>query len=572
VSRLKTSLPESLAAAVKTTIAGWQSGGQMKRLWDHDATLWTGTDEANWLGWLDIVEEQVSQQDALQKIAKEVHMRGFEHVLLLGMGGSSLGPEVLRMTFGRIPQFPTLHVLDSTDPAQVKFFEHQIDIAKTLFIVSSKSGSTLEPNIFKQYFFERTKQAVGATKAGSHFIAITDPGSKMQQVAEADHFLHIFFGRPSIGGRYSALSNFGMVPAAVMGVDTKKFLSRATEMVRACGPTATVDQNPGAALGIILGTAAKAGRDKVTIITSPAISDLGAWLEQLIAESTGKIGKGIIPVDREALSSPEVYGSDRVFVYVRLETSLDADQEAKVAAIEKAGQPVIRITMADTYDLGAEFFRWEIATAVAGAIIGINAFNQPDVEASKIATRSLTSEYEKNGSLPAEQPIVEDSGIKLFTDEKNAVELAKAAGGDKSLVGYLKAHLSRINAGDYFAVLGYIQMNAEHEKDLQAIRHAIRDKKRVATCLGFGPRFLHSTGQAYKGGPNSGVFLQITSDDAVELPVPGQKYTFGIVKAAQARGDFQVLADRGRRALRVHLGKNLRAGLATLQAGVLKAL
>ncbi len=572
MSRLKTSLPETLATAVKATIADWQSGGKMKRLWDRDASLWTGADEASWLGWLDIVDEQIAQHDQLQNIAKEVHTRGYEHILLLGMGGSSLCPEVLRMTFGRIPHFPTLHVLDSTDPAQVKSFEHQIDIAKTLFIVSSKSGSTLEPNIFKQYFFERTKQTVGAAKAGSHFIAITDPGSKMQQVAESDHFSHIFFGRPSIGGRYSALSNFGMVPAAVMGLDTKKFLGRAAEMVRACGAAATVEENPGAALGIILGTAAKAGRDKITIITSPAISDLGAWLEQLIAESTGKIGKGIIPVDREHLASPETYGTDRVFAYVRLENGVDADQEAKVAAIEKAGHPVVRITMPDIYDLGAEFFRWEIATAVAGAIIGINAFNQPDVEASKIATRNLTSEYEKNGSLPAEKPILEDGGVKLFTDEKNAAELTKAVGSDQSLGGYLKAHLGRIKAGDYFAVLGYIQMNAEHEQALQTLRHAVRDKKHVATCLGFGPRFLHSTGQAYKGGPNSGVFLQITCDDAVELPVPGQKYTFGIVKAAQARGDFQVLAERGRRALRVHLGSNLKVGLATLQAAVQKAL
>ena len=572
MSRLKTSLPESLAATVKSTIADWQSGGKMQRLWQHDATLWTGADEAKWLGWLDIVEEQTAQHEQLAKVAKEVQTRGFEHILLLGMGGSSLCPEVMRMTFGRVTHFPTLHVLDSTDPAQVKAFEHSIDIPKTLFIVSSKSGSTLEPNIFKQYFFERTKQAVGATKAGSQFIAITDPGSKMQQVAETDRFLHIFFGRPSIGGRYSALSNFGMVPAAVMGMDTKKFLARAAEMVRACRAGATVEENPGAVLGIILGTAANAGRDKVTIITSPGISDLGAWLEQLLAESTGKIGKGIIPVDRETLTSPEVYGSDRVFVYVRLETGADADQDAKVAAIEKAGHPVVRITMADTYDLGAEFFRWEIATAVAGSIIGINAFNQPDVEASKIATRELTSAYEKTGSLPTEKPVIEDSGIKLFTDDKNAAELANTAGGDKSLVGYLKAHLARIKTGDYFAVLGYIQMNGEHEENLQTLRHLVRDKKRVATCLGFGPRFLHSTGQAYKGGPNSGVFLQITCDDSVELPVPGQKYTFGIVKAAQARGDFQVLADRGRRALRVHLGSNLKAGLAALQAAVQKAL
>ncbi len=572
VSAVKTSLPEALAAKVKATASEWQSGGKMQRLWNKDASLWTGSDEGSWLGWLDIVEEQISQQDQLQKIGKEVQQRGFQHVLLLGMGGSSLCPEVLRMTFGRITHYPTMHVLDSTDPAQVKAFEHLIDIPKTLFIVSSKSGSTLEPNIFKQYFFERTKQVVGATKAGSHFMAITDPGSKMQQVAESDRFLHVCFGRPSIGGRYSALSNFGMVPAAVMGIDTKKFLTRAAEMVRACGAATTVEENPGASLGIILGTAAVSGRDKVTIITSPGISDLGAWLEQLLAESTGKVGKGIIPVDREHLGSPEVYGNDRVFVYVRLESGADAAQDAKVAAIEKAGYPVVRIPVSDTYDLGAEFFRWEIATAVAGSIIGINAFNQPDVEASKIATRNLTSEYETKGSLPAEKPVLEDSGVKLFTDDKNEAELAKAAGSNATLTGYLKAHLDRIHRGDYFAVLGYIQMNEEHEQALQVLRHAVRDKKRVATCLGFGPRFLHSTGQAYKGGPNSGVFLQITCDDSVELPVPGQKYTFGIVKAAQARGDFQVLAERGRRALRVHLGKDLKAGLATLQNAIQNAL
>ncbi len=304
MSQLKTSLPESLAAAVKTTIADWQSGGKVKRLWDRDASLWSGADESKWLGWLDIVDEQVAQNDQLQRLAKEVQQRGFKDILLLGMGGSSLGPEVLRMTFGRIPQFPALHVLDSTDPAQVKAFELQVDIAKTLFIVSSKSGSTLEPNIFKQYFFERAKQVVGADKVGSHFITVTDPGSKMQQVAEGDKFLHIFFGRPSIGGRYSALSNFGMVPAAAMGLDTKKFLSRAADMVRAC-TNATVEENPGVLLGAILGTAANAGRDKVTFITSPGTSVLGAWLEQRIAESTGQIGKGMLPVDGGTLASPD---------------------------------------------------------------------------------------------------------------------------------------------------------------------------------------------------------------------------------------------------------------------------
>jgi transaldolase/glucose-6-phosphate isomerase len=571
LSRLRTSLPESLAAAVKTTIGDWKAGGKMQRLWQRDATLWTGDDEAKWLGWLDITEDEIAHPIQLRGLAKEVWSAGFKDILLLGMGGSSLCPEVLRMTFGKTAGYPDLHVLDSTDPAQVKAFENKIDIARTLFIVSSKSGSTLEPNIFKQYFFERTKQAVGADKAGSHFIAVTDPGSKMQQVAEADHFRLVFFGRPSIGGRYSALSNFGMVPAAAMGVDTKKFLDRTQEMVRACGADVPVEENPGAVLGIMLGTAARSGRDKVTIITSPDISDLGAWLEQLLAESTGKVGKGIIPVDREELAAPEVYGKDRVFAYVHTEHGIDVKQDAKLTALEKAGHAVLRIAMADIYDLGAEFFRWEIATAVAGSILGINAFNQPDVEASKIATRNLTSEYEKTGSLPAEKPVVEDGGIKLFTDEKNAAELAKAVGGDKSLAGYLKAHLGRIGTGDYFAVLGYIQMNAAHDKALQAMRHSVRDKKQVATCLGFGPRFLHSTGQAYKGGPNSGVFLQITCDDAVDVPVPGQKYTFGVVKAAQARGDFQVLAERGRRALRVHL-HDVESGLATLVAAVQKAL
>jgi len=325
-----------------------------------------------------------------------------------------------------------------------------------------------------------------------------------------------------------------------------------------------VEQNPGVMLGLIMGSAARLGRDKITLITSPGISDLGAWLEQLIAESTGKQGKGIIPVDREALGAPEVYGNDRIFAYLRLDNAADAAQDAKVAALAKAGQPVFRIAVSDTYNLGQEFFRWEIATAVAGSIIGINAFNQPDVEASKIVTKQLTSEYESKGSLPAEKPIVEEAGFKLFTDDKNAADLAKATGSDRSLKNYLRAHLARLGTGDYFAVLGYVEMNAEHEALLQSLRMAVRDSKRVATVLGFGPRFLHSTGQAYKGGPNSGVFLQITCDDAQDLPVPGQKYTFGIVKAAQARGDFQVLADRKRRALRVHIGSDVKAGLTKL--------
>jgi transaldolase / glucose-6-phosphate isomerase len=564
LSRPAYKLPAELAAQVTANLNDWRAAGKVRRLWQHDPSLWTGSDEADWLGWLDIAAEQIAEIDHLREAAADSKSGGFTDILLLGMGGSSLCPEVLEKTFGRVPGFPQLHVLDSTDPAQIKAFESKIDLGKTLFVVSSKSGSTLEPNIFKQYFFERVQQTVGADKAGSRFLAITDPGSKMQQVAERDHFRHIHYGLPSIGGRYSALSNFGIVPAAIMGLDVRKFLDRTQEMVEACGPSAAVAENPGVELGIVLGTAARNGRDKVTIITSPAISDLGAWLEQLLAESTGKQGKGIIPVDQEALGAPEVYGPDRVFAYLRLDSAPDAQQDAKLAALEQAGQVVVRIAIADIDRLGQEFFRWEIATAVAGSIIGINAFNQPDVEASKIATRDLTSEYEKTGKLPPETPIFEQSGVRLFSDAKNADALAKSSGGDKSLVGYLRAHLNRIGAGDYFALLGFIQMNSAHEARLQEIRHLVRDRKHVATCLGFGPRFLHSTGQAYKGGPNSGVFLQLTADDAADLAVPGQKYTFGIVKAAQARGDFKVLADRGRRALRVHLGTDVASGLTTL--------
>jgi transaldolase / glucose-6-phosphate isomerase len=561
-------LPEKLEALVKASIEDWKKNDKVRRLWQHDASLWTNTDEAQWLGWLDITEQQLAHLDVFKKVAADIKKAKFKHALLLGMGGSSLCPEVLRMTFGKIKGFPELHVLDSTDPAQIKAIEAKVDLKSTICIVSSKSGSTLEPNIYKQYFFERISKKVGAKEAGNRFIAITDPGSKMQQVAEADKFRHIFFGVPSIGGRYSALSNFGMIPAAVMGLDVAKFLKNTQEMVKACGANVAADKNPGVILGAILGAAANQGLDKVTIISSPGIHDLGAWLEQLLAESTGKQGKGIIPVDREKVAKPEAYGSDRVFAYLRLETKPDKKQDAAVSALEKDGLPVVRISVKNTYNLGQEFFRWEIATAVAGSIIGIDAFNQPDVEASKVETRKLTSEYEKTGKLPAESPFLETEGIKLYADEKNAAALKNAS----TLVDALKFHLDRINANDYFGVLGYITMNEQNEDALQMLRHMVRDDKKSATVLGFGPRFLHSTGQAYKGGPNSGVFLQITCDDKIDLPVPGQKYTFSVVKAAQARGDFAVLAERGRRALRVHIGKNVKADLAKLTKAIKKAL
>ena len=561
ISQQTWKVPETLARQAKETASEWRNGGKVRRLMQRDASLWTNHGESEWLGWLDIAEKQLECRRSFVALAEEIKKENFRDVLLLGMGGSSLCPEVLAKTFGPSSGFPRLSVLDSTDPAQVKACEEKVDLGRTLFIVSSKSGTTLEPNIFKQYFFERVSHAIGRERAGSRFIAITDPGSKLETEATSDRFRHIYHGLASIGGRYSALSNFGMIPAAVMGLDLIRFLDRTEEMVEACAAAVPVDSNPGVMLGILLGTHAASGRDKLTFVTSPGISDLGAWLEQLIAESTGKLGKGIIPVDREALGSPSVYGNDRLFAYLRLESAPDRQQDEKVAALEAAGQPVVRIAIPDIYDLGQEFFRWEIATAVAGSILGINPFDQPDVEASKVETRKLTAEYEKTGALPEEKPLFEQDGIRLFADRSNAAAL----GSKTSLEAYLGAHLGRLAAGDYFAILAFIEMNEQNEHELLDMRHAVRDQRRVATCLGFGPRFLHSTGQAYKGGPNSGVFLEITADDGADLAVPGQKYTFGVVKAAQARGDFQVLAERGRRLLRVHLGKDVKAALARLK-------
>ncbi|MBS1956538.1 MAG: bifunctional transaldolase/phosoglucose isomerase [Cyanobacteria bacterium SZAS-4] len=559
-------LPEDQTRALHATLKEWKEGDKVKKLWKRDASLWTNEDEALWLDWLPITEEIRKDLDSIKAFAAEIKSAGFTHAVLLGMGGSSLCPEVMSKTFGHIAGFPDLKILDSTDPEQIATLEKSIDIAKTLFIVSSKSGSTLEPNIYKQYFFKKVADLVGKDKAGKQFIAITDPGSKMQGVAEKDKFRKIFFGVQGIGGRYSALSNFGMVPSAVIGVDLQKFLDRTDEMVRACSPETAVEENPGVVLGTMIGLLAKAGRDKLTLIASPGINDIGAWLEQLLAESTGKVGKGIVPVDREPIGLPAVYGKDRFFAYLRLDNAPDAEQDRAVEALEKAGQPVVRINVPDIYCIGQEFFRWEIATAVAGSIIGINAFNQPDVEASKIATKEITEAYEKKGALPEEKPFYEGEGVKLFSDDRNVNELNAAIGANaKTLAGYLKAHTSRVKAGDYFAILAYIEMNDKHEQQLQNVRVAVRDFKKVATCLGFGPRFQHSTGQAYKGGPNTGVFLQVTCDHKNDLEVPGQKYTFGVVEAAQCRGDGQVLAERGRRMLRVHL-TDVEQGLATLEA------
>jgi hypothetical protein len=391
----------------------------------------------------------------------------------------------------------------------------------------------------------------------------------MEQVAKADNFRYIFYGDPQIGGRYSALSNFGVVAATLAGLDAEKLLDEAAKAVASAKLPAA--DNPAVELGLILGAAANAGRDKITIFTSPEIYDLGAWLEQLIAESTGKLGKGITPVDREAIAAPEFYGSDRIFAYIRYAGTIDSSQDAKVADLSAAGHPVIAIEIEDLYEIFGQFFTWEVATAVAGSVMGINPFNQPDVESAKIETRALTSAYEQTGKLPEREPVLVDAGIELYATDAYAATL-KAAAPTATLAGYLRAHLSQIHPGDYFATLAFLPMFREHEAAIQGFRHKVRDARRVATCLGFGPRFLHSTGQDYKGGPNSGVFLQITADHAVDVDVPGQTYSFGVVIDAQAAGDLAVLESRGRRALRVHLGADVAAGLRTLAAAFDQAL
>lgn len=556
-------LPQPLRGAAAEAASAWIAGDCTRRLWASDASIWTDADEGRWLGWLEAPIRAAESVAELGAFAADVRADAFTDVLLLGMGGSSLCPEVLAESFGPQPGSPRLHVLDSTDPAQVKALDARVPLATTLIVVASKSGSTLEPNIFSAYFFDRMVATVGADRAPRHFVAITDPGSKLEAAARRDGFRRIVSGVPSIGGRYSALSPFGMVPAALMGIDLSRWTSVATSMAAECR---NVDPafNPGVALGLALGTGANHGFDKLTLVVSPRIYDLGAWLEQLIAESTGKNGRAIIPVDREPLAAPAQYGADRLFAYVRLASSPDDAQDAGVEALVSAGRPVVRVDVPDVYALAAEFFRWEIATAVAGAVMRINPFDQPDVEASKIETRKLTDDVERTGSLPAETPIVEDPALRLFTDDYNAEHLAALA-SDASPAAWIRAQVERLAAGDYLALLAYVHMTPDHEQALTRIRSWVRDRHHVATCVGFGPRFLHSTGQAYKGGPNSGVFLQITCDDAADLPVPGAKYSFGVVKAAQARGDFQVLVDRRRRALRVHLGADVGAGLALLE-------
>jgi transaldolase/glucose-6-phosphate isomerase len=553
-----------MKAALAEEMEAWRKHGRIRRLWAGDPSLWTGADESRWVGWLDIVDNELGDLDRLTAFATTVQARGFTDVVLLGMGGSSLGPEVLGLAFGHRPGWPRFQILDSTDPVQIKSVEDAVDLKKTLFVVSSKSGGTLEPNIFLDYFLDSVGAAVGQGKAGEQFVAVTDPGSSLETRAKALGFADVFYGLPGIGGRYSVLSKFGLAPAAAMGIDVKRLLETTAPMVRSCGADAPPAENPGVQLGVALGVAAtRLGRDKVTLIASPGIADLGAWLEQLLAESTGKQGRGLIPLAAEPLTTPEHYGADRFFAYLELEGEIDPAQRQAVEALEQAGHPVARIAVKDVWHIGQEFFRWEIAVAVAGAIIAIDPFDQPDVEASKQKTSALMKAFEASHTLPHDEPVFRVNGTALYADPRNADEL----GRHNTLDGYLKRHFSRVQAGDYIALLAYIDRNDAHARTLSDIRASLRDKTGAATCLGFGPRFQHSTGQAYKGGPNTGVFLQITCDDPADIDVPGHAYSFGVVKAAQAQGDFDVLVERSRRALRIHF-KDVDTGLTDLTSAI----
>jgi transaldolase/glucose-6-phosphate isomerase len=556
------SLPFRLNRRIESTLQQWEQEDRVRRMWSADPTLWTGSDEARWLGWLSIVEEQLTDPERFAGVSEDVRSAGFRFVLLIGMGGSSLCPEVLARTYGPVVGSPRLFVLDSTDSGQIRTVEDSIRLEETLVVVSSKSGTTLESTILLEYFLSRLSERVGSECAGGQLIAITDPGSGLEARARELGFRRIFLGAPDIGGRFSALSDYGMILAAMLGIDVGEFLRNARNMVSACSGRVTAARNPAVALGVTLGVAAESGADKITFVISEPIASFGAWLEQLLAESLGKQGRALIPVDGEAPALPGAYGDDRIFVYLRLATMADASQDDFVSALEEAGRPVVRIDIPGVMDLAQEFFRWELATAVAGSVMGLNPFDQPDVEATKVATRKLMAAYEQSGELPPEAPSYQDETIALFGSSDSAA----------SLEDCLVAQLDLIEPGDYIALLAYFEMSDVFGAAMGRIRRRLRDVLPNAVTLGFGPRFLHSTGQAHKGGPNTGVFFVLTRDPARDIGVPGRPYSFGLVIGAQARGDCDALRDRGRRVLRIHLKGDSMAALEALDQAFGRAL
>ncbi|MFQ6122044.1 MAG: glucose-6-phosphate isomerase [Dehalococcoidales bacterium] len=510
----------------EATLADLQKRQVVARIWQKDHTVWKPdpSEITNRLGWLTVTDLMSEQAPALASFAEEIRNAGFRNVVLLGMGGASLGSEVLRQTFGSAAGYPELIVLDSTVPAWVQAVTEAIDPAHTLFLVSSKSGGTIETVSFYKYFRELIEKAVGKEPSGQNFVAITDSGTPLARLAREAGFRTIFLNPTDVGGRYSVLSYFGLVPAALMGIDIARLLQRADCLREECVFRVPTNENPGAWLGAAISALALRGRDKLTLVTSPSLSSFGLWVEQLIAESLGKDGKGIIPVAGEPVMDSAYYGDDRLFVYLRLEGDDNFAIDSAMGDIRSSGQPVLGLELGERYDLGAEFFRWEFAIAVTGAVLGIHPFDQPDVQAAKDLTARLLQEYQSYGHLPT----------VVTTYSFNDL-------------------LAETKPGNYLAIMAYLRQTPEVDQALADLRRKITERYRIATTLGYGPRLLHSSGQLHKGGPNSGLFLQITANHEKDLPVPGEPYTFGVLADAQALGDLQTLQSLGRRVVKIHL-------------------
>jgi transaldolase/glucose-6-phosphate isomerase len=539
---------------IRQALADMAAQRIVERIWARDHTVWKPVDVeiSNRLGWLRIAGEMVHHVERLTAFVRQLQGEGYMQAVLLGMGGSSLAPELFRKTFGVRPGFLDLAVLDSTDPGAVLSVAEGLDLHRTLFIVSTKSGGTVETLSFFKYFYNRVADAVGTEHAGAHFVAVTDPGASLADLAARYHFRETFLNDPTIGGRYSALSYFGLVAAALISMDLPLLLERGMQMGRSCGPEVPAQSNPAAQLGVVMAEAARAGRDKLTFVLSPSLTSFGDWVEQLIAESTGKEGKGILPVVGEPLGAPSLYAShDRLFVQLRLEGQ--AADDAALEELERENQPVVQLGLRDLYDVGAQIFLWEMATAVAGHRLGINPFDQPNVEAAKKQARQVMADYRAHGALPTEAPTLVRDGIAVYA--------AAPAGG---LAGHTPAaalddFLAQARPGDYVALHAYVQPTLATDTALQALRLRLRDRLHLATTLGYGPRFLHSTGQLHKGDANRGLFIQITADSRRDVPIPDEagrpesSITFGVLKMAQALGDRRALQEAGRRVIRFHL-------------------
>ena len=530
--------------------------------WNKKADLWVADAAGqesirSFMGWLRVAETMVNAVPEIEQFVHDVKVAGFKHVVVMGMGGSTMAPIVFKSSFAMGESGLPISVLDTTDPGTVRQIEASIPLAETLFIVASKSGTTAEPLAFGDYFYAKVKELKG-DKAGENFVAITDPGSKFVTSATAQGYRHIFLNFSEVGGRFSALTYFGLVPAALYGLPIGEILERAVRMMRACGAYGPMADNPGLNFGAALGVLAQQGHDKLTIVVPDTLHDLGLWLEQLIAESTGKEGKGILPVAGEPLGDVTIYGTDRVFVYLGYEGQTDEANTSKLAALAQAGHPVITILMKDALDLGQEFYRWEVATAVASAVIGINPFDQPNVQAAKTATDKLMKAVEEDGHLPAgDQPVASENGVDYYS----VVHGEGAA-------GVLKAFFAQARPGDFLCLQAYLTETPAVSASLQALRLRVQSALYIATVSGYGPRFLHSTGQYHKGGPNTGLFVQFTDDNPHDLALPGRSYTFGTFKNAQALGDLEALHSYQRRTLRVNLGANAEQGLKTLLAAL----